>query len=370
MNCLRGLEVDRLPFIEVAGMPWCYQEVQGWHYQGIPKGSEPRLAFGFDCAGVEGAVQGFEVAPVDWYAVPRFPEPALPDDGLYKRAIDGRWGRTRRGVPPQDAGTQIGVRIFEDHLVQTPDDWQAFKEHFRITPEGRYPEDWDQWVAHSQKAAHPIALNLLGFGAVQNIIGLEGETGFFMSIHDRPQFLKEMIEHFTEFVITVADKALLEARIDFVMLGEQLAGDDGPMIGPDVLEEFFLDGYCRVVEHVRGRGADIVIFRADGNVLPFAPMLIDAGFNGLMGIPQKMDLPGLKKRYGDGICMIGGLDRWALLKSPADIERDIDAKMAIARQGRIIPCLDGSVMPEVSLENYRHYARYLRESIDRLAAGR
>ena len=153
MNCLRGLEVDRLPFIEVAGMPWCYQEIQGWHYQGLPLNTEPRLAFGFDCAEIEGAVKGFEEAPVDWYAVPRFPEPALPDDGPYRRAIDGRWGRAVRGILPCDAQTQIGVRIFEDHVIGTPEDWPAVREHFRLTPEGRYPEDWARWTAHSRSAA-------------------------------------------------------------------------------------------------------------------------------------------------------------------------------------------------------------------------
>ena len=368
MNCLRGLEIDRLPFIEVAGMPWCYHEIQGWHHQGIPSGSEPRLAFGFDCADVDGAVKGFEDVPVDWYAVPRFPEHTLPDEGPYKRRIDGRWGLTRKDIPRESGESPIEVRVFVDPLVRTPEDWQEFKEHFRITPEGRYPEDWDRWVAHSKTASHPIVLGIGGFfGVLTNVLGLEGETGLFMSLYDRPELVREIVEHCIEFDIAVIDKALVEARIDFVAFGEQIAGDDGPMIAPAIVKEFFLDGYRRVVEHVRGREIDTMVFRADGNVLPFVPMLVDAGFNGLMGVPQKMDMAGLKKRYGDNICMIGGIDRWALTKSKAEIEREVDAKMAVARQGRVILCVDGSVTPEVSLENYRHYAQYLRKSIDRLA---
>ena len=120
MNCLRGQPIDRLPFIEICGMPWCWSPLQAWDKQGIHRGTEPRSYFGFDCADVPEAVAGYEVVPIDWYAVPRFPEYELPDDGPYRRRIDGRWGQTRHRllglrrrtlVKTLDARSLLGNRL-------------------------------------------------------------------------------------------------------------------------------------------------------------------------------------------------------------------------------------------------------------------
>ena len=364
MNCLRGLEIDRLPFIEMAGAPWAYSYVQRWDLQGVPLGSDPRLFFGFDCADVSGAEQGFEKVPVDWYAVPRFPEYALPDEGEYKRRIDGRWGRARREVPSADPAHPIEVRIFEDTRVRSRADWLEFKKRFRHTPEGRYPEDWERWTAHSKMASHPIALELMGlFSAFTNVLGWAEETGMYVSFYDRPEFVHEIIDHFTELNLTVSEKALAEARVDFVKLGDQIAGDDRPFISPKQMEQFFLPGYRRMIDHLRNRGVEVIIYNADGNVLPFVPMLVDIGIDGLMGLPRPMDMAGLRARYGNALCMIGGIDRWVLLKSKEEIEREVDHTLALARKGRVIPCLNASILPETPLENYRHYAEYLRSNL-------
>ena len=365
MNCLKGLPIDRLPFIEFHGMPWCYGHPQRWDMEGIAYGSEPRLAFGFDCVDAPAAaVKGFEAAPVDWYAVPRLPEYQLPDEGPYKRRIDGRWGQIRKDVPPNHPNRPIEVRIFEKPLVKTEEDWLAYKERLRPSPEGRYPADWDRWVAHSETVAWPIALNLPGFfGTLTTVIGLEEPTGLFMSFHDRPDFVRSIVAHLIEWVIGVSEKALREARIDFAILGEQIAGDDGPMIGPGLVQEFFLNGYKRVIDHVRSCGVETVIYNSDGNVGAFMDLLTGIGIDGVMTIPKQMDAHGLRARYGNELALIGGVDRWALVKSKQDIKREVDEVMELARRGRFIPCLCGGVLPETALENYRYYAEYLRQRI-------
>ena len=86
-------------------------------------GSEPRLAFGFDCSdGPACTVQGFENVPVDWYAVPRFDEYELPDEGSYKWRIDGQWGQIRKDAASDDAERPIQVRIFDNPLAKSKQD--------------------------------------------------------------------------------------------------------------------------------------------------------------------------------------------------------------------------------------------------------
>ena len=258
----------------------------------------------------------------------------------------------------------IQVRIFENPLVKTEDDWAAYKERLRPTPAGRYPDDWAEWVQHSRAASHPIALDLPGFfGTLTTVIGLEDETGLFMSVHDRPEFIHTIVERLTEWVMAVAEKALGEASIDFVVLGEQIGGDQGPMIGPNVVKEFFADGYRQVIEQARGRGIETVIFRSDGNVGALVDLLRSIGVDGFMGVPKEMDPGGMRARHGDELAVIGGIERWALVGSKDEIKREVDEVMQLARRGRFIPCLCGQVLPETSLDNYRYYADYLRQQI-------
>ena len=365
MNCLRGEPVDRLPFIEVHGYPWCFSYVQRWDLQGLPVGPEPRLAFGFDGADVPAAVGGFETVPVDWDMVPRYPVHEIPFDGEYVRYLDPRCGRIKKEIPSPDPEHPMQTRVVEGPpLVQMWDDWLEYRKRYRPTPAGRYGEDWEEWVEHAETSAHPVVLRLSGLtGPVRGAIGTENETGMFFSFYERPSFVHELAEYFAEFVIAVGDKALLEAKVDCVILGDQIAGDEGPFMSPEQMEEFFLPGYRRIIDHARGRGIDTVVYQADGNVLPFVPMLVDAGVNGFMGIPRQMNMAGLKARYGNDICMIGGIDRWVLPRSNEEIEREVGEKMALAAEGRIVPCLCGGVLPETPLENYRHYAEYLKKHI-------
>jgi len=262
----------------------------------------------------------------------------------------------------EDPRCSIPARIFEHPRVQTESDWMEFKQRFQLNTTGRFPNDWADWTEHSRRARHPIVLRLLGsFSALTNVIGQDEPTGLFMSLTDRPRLVRQIIEHFVDLNIVVAEKALSEANVDVVFMGDQIAGDDGPLISPKTMQDFFIEGYRRIVEFLRSHGVKLILYNADGNVLPFVDMLVEIGIDGFVGVPAKMDMPGLKSRYGDAICMIGGIDRWILLNSPEAIELEVREKVALAGKGRIIPCLSGQVLPETRLANYKHYASCLRK---------
>jgi len=254
------------------------------------------------------------------------------------------------------------VRVFIDTAVHSRDEWRQTRDYFRPSPQGRYPKDWDQWVEHSRKATHPIGLSVLGlFNCLTDLtLGLEGETGLLVSLYDRPALVREIIEHFTEFILHVYDKALTEASIDFVMIGDQMGADTAPFLSPEHFRAFFFDGYRRIVDHFRHR-VDVVFYGA-GNVKPYVPMLAEVGFNGLMALPREADMQHIVAQYGDRFCYWWCIDKWALMGSRTDMEGEVDHKLAIAREVPFVPCLN-ELLGGVPFENYRHYAQYLRQRI-------
>ena len=370
INALQGKPVDRLPFVDPWGSPTAVNPE--WIDQGhAPAGVDLRKTFGFDCADVPGAENGYEIPAINYSGYPprqppegipaMYPWKDLPDEGRVRLRYCSGSGRTAKYIIPDDPGEPV-VRVFVDTAVHDRDEWLETKKYFQPSPQGRYPEDWEAWVEYSKKATHPVGLSALGlFNCLIDLtLGLEGETGLLASVYDRPGLVHEIIEHFTEFIVRVYDKALAEARIDFVTIGDQIGADSAPFISPEHFRQFFFDGYRRIVEFFRERVA--LVFYGGGNVKPYVPLLAEIGFNGLVALPREAEIEQIVARYGDRFSYWWCIDKWALMGSKQDIEREVDRKIALAGEAPFVPCLN-ELLAGVPFENYRHYAEYLRKRI-------
>ena len=93
----------------------------------------------------------------------------------------------------------------------------------------------------------------------------------------------------------------------------------------------------------------------------------DCGINGLLGVEDQahMHLAELLDAYCESMCFVGGIDGRALRGSLDDIKKEVDRKVHLARQGRVIPCLSTQVYPEVEYPKYEYYARCLEEAVKR-----
>jgi len=370
MNALQGKPVDRLPFVDPWGSPTAVNPQ--WIDQGhAPAGVDLRKTFGFDCADIPGAESGFETPSINYSGDPPREPPAgipamypwkdLPGEGRIRHRYCTGSGRIAKYIIPDEPGEPT-VRVFVDTAVHDRDEWRRTRQYFEPSSHGRYPKDWDQWVEHSRTAAHPMGLRVLGlFNCVIDLtLGLEGETGLLVSVYDRPGLVHEIVEHFTEFILRVYDKALTEARIDFVVIGDQIGADMAPFISPEHFRRFFFDGYRRVVAFFRERVP--LVFYGGGNVKPYVPMLAEIGFNGLKGLPREADLAGIAAEYGSRFSYWWCIDKWALMGSNGDIERDVDRKLALAKEVPFAPCLN-ELLAGVPFENYRLYAEHLKKRI-------
>ena len=75
-----------------------------------------------------------------------------------------------------------------------------------------------------------------------------------------------------------------------------------------------------------------------------------------------MDLRELKESYHGRLVLFGGIDVRALSGSKGDVEKEIRSKIPVAMEnGGYIFCVDHSVAPTVSLENYQYALDLVRE---------
>ena len=102
----------------------------------------------------------------------------------------------------------------------------------------------------------------------------------------------------------------------------------------------------------------MVTFDSDGNIEVILPELLDCGINVIMPneIAAGMDPLELRRKFGDGFALTGGIDKRVLPRGKEAIQRELDAKLPrLIEIGGFLPQIDHSVPPDVSLDNFLTY---------------
>ena len=146
-----------------------------------------------------------------------------------------------------------------------------------------------------------------------------GFENFFTRLVDDPVFVHELLEDRTEWAIAMFKKAV-SLGAEFLVLGEDAAHKEAPMISPRMWRKFLLPYHKRIVNEV---GVP-VIFHSDGNLLPVLPMVIDAGFIGYHSIEPAagIDLGYVKSEYGKDLVLVGNVDVSVLAANDLQAVRD------------------------------------------------
>jgi uroporphyrinogen decarboxylase len=251
---------------------------------------------------------------------------------------------------------------FLEYPVKNKADFQRLLPHLDAALPGRLAPDWAELCAFYNRREFPVGLTLCGaFGHPRNLLGVEG---LCLAYYEQPGLVHEILEQWVEFYIRLSSRVWEGIHFDFILIWEDMAYKNGPLISPRLVKEFMLPYYRRVIEHVRGLGCDTIIVDSDGDVKELAPLFIGAGVNVMLPfeVQAGMDVRRFRQQYGKNLAIIGGLDKRALAagKTATDNELALHLQPMLA-QGGYIPCLDHTAPPDVSLANFRYYIERVRE---------
>jgi hypothetical protein len=77
-----------------------------------------------------------------------------------------------------------------------------------------------------------------------------------------------------------------------------------------------------------------------------------------------MDYRSLRKEFGNGLRLIGGIDLDVLRRNRESIRAEVEEKVPpLLAQGGYVPLADGRVRADISLENYLYYRQLLGKII-------
>jgi uroporphyrinogen-III decarboxylase len=133
-----------------------------------------------------------------------------------------------------------------------------------------------------------------------------------------------------------ADELFIHPDSDAVLWAEDLGYKTGPLIGPAMFRDFFLEANKARARNVKGRHGKKILKHCCGNINLLLDLFIDIGFDAYQSIQPTagMDICRLKRDYGDRITLWGGVAVEHLVGgTPEDVRADVRRAMGCAKPG-------------------------------------
>jgi uroporphyrinogen decarboxylase len=191
-------------------------------------------------------------------------------------------------------------------------------------------------------------------GGFSGAASLFGFPGFLVSTRSHPAEVRGLIRDITRLGVEVAERALL-AGADGVIVADDIAYNRGTYLSPESLRELVLTPLADLVSRLRPYGKP-VFFHSDGNLNNVLDDLVGTGIDGIHCLEPSagMDIAGIKRQYGQKLCLMGNLDYEYLLPahSPAETREQVREIIRSAGGGGfILSTCTGVLGDEAALAN-------------------
>ena len=188
-----------------------------------------------------------------------------------------------------------------------------------------------------------------------------------MVAFDWPDLINDILTTIGQTCIKCLERITDQFVIDQLYIHEDMAGKTGPMVGPGLVLEYFKPYYRACWELVSSRGTKLFNQDSDGDMRPLIDAFLECGVNVIHPCETNagMDIVELRKKCGNRLAMLGGIDKFVLYKSKEEIRAELEYKMQpmMRQSGGIVFGIDHRIPNGVPLENYRYYVSLGREIV-------
>jgi hypothetical protein len=246
---------------------------------------------------------------------------------------------------------------------------KAYARSLNPNDRSRLPENWKKQVPTWKLREHVLMMRVhIGFFETMGVDGWLRFHDLMVLIHNDPGFVREMMRVNGGFVAALTERALQDVEIDAAVFSEPIGDNHGPLISPKMYADFVLSSYQPVLDVLRRHHVDIIILRTYANARLLIPVLLEHGLDCLWACEvnaEAMDYRSLRKEFGKGLRLIGGIDLDVLREGKGAIRREVEQKVPpLLEQGGYVPLADGRVRADIPFANYLYY-RQLLEKVTR-----
>ena len=337
---------ERPMFVELFGLLIGVDEE--WRAQGASEDELDMTAFDWDY--VDRAGCGARVGPIGGREEEILEE---TDEYIIKRDYLGRTTKLCKGMAT--------IALPLDFPVKTIDDWLRLKPMY-VFREDRI--DWEE--VEKAKLAQAEGALVVGriLGGFDTARELMGEEVACLAYYQQPELMRDILDTLLDTAVRVYERITSKLTLDCLSVHEDLAGKSGSLVGPKQILEFIKPYYRGVWGLVSARGARVFQQDSDGNLDGVLDAFIECGVN--CSLPMEpaagMDIVAVRKKYGSGLAVMGGIDKHVIRRSREEIRSELEHKMQpLMRESGTVFSLDHRIPNGTPIENYRYYVSLGRE---------
>jgi uroporphyrinogen decarboxylase len=170
---------------------------------------------------------------------------------------------------------------------------------------------------------------------------MRGMERWFMDMLENTDFCEALLEYMLKFWMDyyVGFMAEVGDIVDIVMIGDDLAGQQGPLFSPDFYRKFVKPRQKKLTQHIKSLTSAKIWYHTCGGCAQYIPDLIDNGVDILNPVQisaAKMDPQNLKNTFGKNIVFWGGgIDAQHILPfaKPDEVREHVRKNLEIFKQG-------------------------------------
>lgn len=325
-----------------------------WPTQGFPLDSDVRKALGMD------ACQ--RTVDVNLLFHPMFEVEVIEDAPahLVYRDIDGGV----RKFLKDEATIPSGL----EWPIQDKASWERIKAERLNTDDirGRFPHDWPELVQKYKNRDYPLALGgyPLGlFGTPSHTIGYARLFEWYCEQHD---LVHDIMKTLTDVWLAVFEEVLAEVDVDHFHFWEDISFGKGSMAPLDMVREYMVPYYKRIIQFLKARGVEIILLDTDGDCNDLIPVYLEAGVTGMYPFETHcgMDIVKVRKEYPD-LQILGGIPKSGIAEGRDRIDEILKPVEQVLRTGGFVPFGDHFIPPDVGWDDFKYYRTQLNGMIER-----
>ena len=188
-----------------------------------------------------------------------------------------------------------------------------------------------------------------------NVWELMGFETFAMAIYEQPDLVEALFEKTSDLILSMFDTMADMETVGILWYSDDIAYSSNLMVSPDFLRKHFFPILTHIGKLARKRGIPF-IYHTDGVLWDVMDDFIDCGVNALHPIePKSMDIYEVKEKYGDQLCLCGGVEVDLLCRGTQSEVADLSKKYMkeIGSYGGYCLGSSNSIPNYINLENYQ-----------------
>ena len=148
-------------------------------------------------------------------------------------------------------------------------------------------------------------------------IDLIGMENLFIKMYTEPEMVQLILNKIVDYYYVVSQRIFEAASddIDIFFIGNDFGSQVGPLLGPDLFEQFIYPHLKRLIDLGHSFGLKVQM-HCCGGIYELIPLMIRAGLDALHALQPDcmgMDISRLKKKFGDKLVLNGGIDSKRIL---------------------------------------------------------